>query len=129
MKPIFEFCREGRMDSHAPICERSCPAGHHRVLRGASWNNNERVNLRSSYRNNDDPRNRNDNNGFRVVLVVAGGKAFVKPTNRRDGWPGLKPCQPRAKNSLTRAASPWRKRAHGWGMAACHARDWRPPWM
>jgi formylglycine-generating enzyme required for sulfatase activity len=61
------------MDSHAPICERSCPAGHHRVLRGASWNNNERVNLRSSCRVNGDPRYSSGHIGFRVVLVVAGG--------------------------------------------------------
>ncbi len=38
-----------------------------RVLRGGSWNNNNRDNLLSSYRNNNDPENRNDNNGFRVV--------------------------------------------------------------
>jgi hypothetical protein len=30
------------------------------------------VNLLSSYRNNNDPGNRNDNNGFRCVLVPAG---------------------------------------------------------
>ena len=48
-----------------------------RVLRGGSWNNNTEMNLRSSNRNNDTPTNRNDNNGFRCVLEVAGvgGKA------------------------------------------------------
>jgi len=40
-----------------------------RVLRGASWNNNNPDNLLSSNRNNNTPDNRNDNNGFRVVLV------------------------------------------------------------
>jgi len=44
-----------------------------RVLRGGSFNNNDRDNLLSSYRNNDEPTDRNDNNGFRVVLVVSGG--------------------------------------------------------
>jgi hypothetical protein len=47
-----------------------------RVLRGGSWNNNTEINLRSSNRNNDTPTNRNDNNGFRLVLEVgSGGKA------------------------------------------------------
>ena len=44
-----------------------------RVLRGGSWNNNNRDNLLSSYRNNNDPENRNDNNGFRVVCVAGSG--------------------------------------------------------
>ena len=44
-----------------------------RVLRGGSWNNNDSTNLLSSNRNNDTPTNRNDNNGFRVVLVVGCG--------------------------------------------------------
>jgi len=39
-----------------------------RVLRGASWNNNDRDNLSSSYRNNNNPGNRNNNNGFRCVV-------------------------------------------------------------
>ena len=44
-----------------------------RVLRGGSWNNNDSTNLLSSNRNNDTPTNRNDNNGFRVVLEVGSG--------------------------------------------------------
>ncbi len=45
-----------------------------RVLRGASWNNNNPDNLLSSNRNNDNPENRNDNNGFRCVLVVGSSR-------------------------------------------------------
>ena len=41
-----------------------------RVLRGGSWNNNERGNLLSSNRNHNTPGNRNNNNGFRCVMVV-----------------------------------------------------------
>jgi len=40
------------------------------VLRGGSWNNNERGNLLSSNRNHNTPTNRNNNNGFRCVMVV-----------------------------------------------------------
>jgi len=43
-----------------------------RVSRGGSWNNDESMNLASSYRNNDTPDNRNDNNGFRCVVAVPG---------------------------------------------------------
>ena len=39
-----------------------------RVLRGGSFNNNA-SNARCCYRNNWNPDNRNDNNGFRVVWV------------------------------------------------------------
>ena len=106
-------------------CEGSRPAGPHRVLRGGSWNNNSASNLLSSNRNNDQPGNRNDNNGFRLVLVVgSGGKASL-PTDHRDGGPGQKPLPPRGKNTLNRMTSPWRKRAHGWGLAVCHDRGWR----
>jgi len=38
-----------------------------RVIRGGSWNNTA-TNCRVANRNNNDPANRNDNNGFRVVL-------------------------------------------------------------
>jgi hypothetical protein len=40
------------------------------VLRGGSWNNNRR-NVRCAYRNRNNPNNRNNNVGFRVVLVGA----------------------------------------------------------
>jgi formylglycine-generating enzyme required for sulfatase activity len=42
--------------------------GRGRANRGGSWNNNPE-NCRSSYRNNNDPSNRNDNIGFRVVVA------------------------------------------------------------
>ena len=41
-----------------------------RVLRGASFNNNDPDNLLSSNRNNNDADNRNDNIGFRCVVAV-----------------------------------------------------------
>ncbi|MEW6078706.1 MAG: SUMF1/EgtB/PvdO family nonheme iron enzyme [Thermodesulfobacteriota bacterium] len=41
------------------------------VLRGGSWNNNDR-NCRSANRNRNQPDNRNNNNGFRVVLHFPG---------------------------------------------------------
>jgi hypothetical protein len=43
-----------------------------RVLRGGSWINNAR-NVRSAYRNHNEPGNRNDNNGFRLALARRGG--------------------------------------------------------
>lgn len=36
------------------------------VLRGGSWNNN-RDNARCAYRNDNNPDNDNDNNGFRLA--------------------------------------------------------------
>jgi hypothetical protein len=39
------------------------------VLRGGSWNNNPR-NCRSAYRNRNEPGNRNDNYGCRVLLCL-----------------------------------------------------------
>jgi formylglycine-generating enzyme required for sulfatase activity len=38
------------------------------LLRGASWNNDNPQNARAAYRNhNNNPRNRNDNNGARLA--------------------------------------------------------------
>jgi len=36
-------------------------------MRGGSFNNNDARNLRADNRNNNDPGNRNDNIGFRLV--------------------------------------------------------------
>jgi len=38
------------------------------VIRGGGWNNKP-VNCRSANRNNDEPTNRNNNIGFRVVCA------------------------------------------------------------
>ncbi|WP_416676628.1 SUMF1/EgtB/PvdO family nonheme iron enzyme [Egbenema bharatensis] len=43
---------------------------HFRLLRGGSWNNNPR-NCRSANRNRNNPDNRNNNIGFRVVCGSA----------------------------------------------------------
>jgi formylglycine-generating enzyme required for sulfatase activity len=59
---VYEWCQDWYDESQQS-----------RVLRGASWNSDDRVALRSSYRGSGHPMNRNDNNGFRCVLVVAGG--------------------------------------------------------
>jgi formylglycine-generating enzyme required for sulfatase activity len=56
-----------------------------RVLRGGSYNN-EGSNLRCAYRNNNNPNNRNDNNGFRVVV-----SSFM--LLEYEGYQGL-PCVP-----------------------------------
>jgi hypothetical protein len=109
------------------------------VLRGGCWNNNDRANLLSSNRNYNQPGNRNNNNGFRCVLVVSGGKA-LEPAVRRvrsrkqSSWIHLgrklwvnsakkaPPCRDsgnlqckailrslRNEGNLTRTASAWRK--------------------
>ena len=48
---------------------RKWRAGLTGVLRGGSWINNDPANLRAANRNNDHPGNRNNNGGFRVVVV------------------------------------------------------------
>ncbi|MEW6742690.1 MAG: SUMF1/EgtB/PvdO family nonheme iron enzyme [Planctomycetota bacterium] len=48
------------------------------VLRGGSWNNND-INLRCANRDNDNPDNRNNNNGFRLALH------FQLPVSFRPG--------------------------------------------
>ena len=47
-------------------------SGERRLLRGGSWINEAR-NLCSAYRNDNDPGNRNDNNGFRLALARRDG--------------------------------------------------------
>ena len=79
-----------------------------RVLRGGSWNNNDRDNVLSSNRNNNDPDNRNENLGFRAVEAGSGRKVVNAPKHRRDlAW--LEGCASGAKKHLIRQAPPWRK--------------------
>jgi len=59
------------MNRNVTRCGAHSVAGHWpgttRVLRGGSFNNNSR-NARCSFRNRNNPDNRNRNNGFRVVV-------------------------------------------------------------
>ena len=60
------------------------PATARRVVRGGSWNNDQ-VNARASYRNDNAPDNRNNNLGLRVVrsshiLIPLHGTAERKVT-------------------------------------------------
>jgi retron-type reverse transcriptase len=48
-----------------------------RVVRGGSWNNDNTENFRCANRNNNDPTNRNDNNGFRVASTSM--PEFLRP--------------------------------------------------
>jgi hypothetical protein len=50
-----------------------------RVVRGGSWNNNQ-DNARAAYRNRNNPNNRNNNIGFRVVC-----SSHVSPLLWRPG--------------------------------------------
>ncbi len=73
-----------------------------RVLRGGSWNNNA-TNLRSAYRNNNTPDNRNNNIGFRCVWVGGGSPKTEQIGVMLDGvdLPGR--CQ---ESSLTAVPAP-----------------------
>jgi hypothetical protein len=53
------------------------------VLRGGAWNNN-RDNVRCANRNHNEPDNRNNNVGFRVVLVGASARRCF-PETGEDG--------------------------------------------
>ncbi|MEI7938577.1 MAG: hypothetical protein WCK27_17980 [Verrucomicrobiota bacterium] len=61
------------------------------MIRGGSWNNNGR-NCRSANRNNNNPSNRNNNIGFRVVLAPA------QPLRRRAYWLTRRPSCPARKS-------------------------------
>jgi len=74
-----------------------------RVLRGASWNNNDPDNLLSSNRDNNTPGNRNNNIGFRCVLV-SGSSRKAEPLGEMRGGSGLP--RRRQESSLTAAPAP-----------------------
>ena len=82
----YQFSREGNAEGLLRAYTQWPPHGHRsrrrrgwnaRVLRGGSWNNNDRDNLASSNRNNNTSDNRDNNNGFRCVVVV--GRSSPKP--------------------------------------------------
>lgn len=60
-------------------------SGVARVLRGGSWNNNNAGNFRCAYRNNNDPDNRNDNNGFRAASTLP-RRSSVLHGERERAW-------------------------------------------
>jgi hypothetical protein len=68
------------------------PTDHARVVRGGAFNNNRR-NARCAYRNRNNPDNRNDNLGFRVVVSTF----FSQPEMRR-ALPLRQDSSPRRKN-------------------------------
>ena len=94
--------------------------GANRVLRGGSWINDGR-NLRSAYRNNHDPGNRNDNIGFRLARArdAAGGRRIDQTLilSARAVAPA------RRKASGPRHVS----RARGCGPKACRRTSFQPP--
>ena len=59
---------EQRVLGNETLGRTGTSGGSSRALRGASWNNNNENNLRVENRNHNDPSNRNNNNGFRVLL-------------------------------------------------------------
>jgi hypothetical protein len=87
----YQFSREGNTEglrrayAHWPLGTglRRRRGRTHRVLRGASWNNNDRGNLLSSKRNHNAPTNRNNNNGFRSVVVMSARKAAMPDKSAR----------------------------------------------
>ncbi len=78
---VFEWCstwytadlNDAEAKEAFPVLKDDNGGQTYRVLRGASWNYNARVYLRSAFRLNEGPRGRYDDDGFRCVLVVAGG--------------------------------------------------------
>jgi len=80
------------------------PETTRRVLRGGSWNNN-RDNARCAYRNHNDPGNRNNNVGLRLVCVSHIVHAFRKPDPR---GPGRKCPSPKVGGPRRRCCG-WRR--------------------
>ncbi|MDS4042548.1 MAG: SUMF1/EgtB/PvdO family nonheme iron enzyme, partial [Candidatus Competibacter sp.] len=67
------------------------PKGGPRVVRGGSWNN-EPKRLRSAARNRNDPRNRNNNIGFRLASPPTESRSrCVHECSGRGAWVSMSP--------------------------------------
>ena len=91
-------------------------ANGHRVLRGGSFNNNQR-NVRCAYRNNNNPNNRNNNIGFRCVVahdILTAGTARrlrdgLRVEARKTAWPvpGRGPHSRARVRANSNCLAPW----------------------
>ncbi|MDP7132634.1 MAG: SUMF1/EgtB/PvdO family nonheme iron enzyme, partial [Planctomycetota bacterium] len=82
--------------------------GENRVNRGGSWNNSAR-NCRSANRNRNNPGNRNNNLGFRVVLIAhrSSRSASAEPDSIPP-WPqGEQSRLPGAGTAAAAAGTSW----------------------
>jgi formylglycine-generating enzyme required for sulfatase activity len=78
---VFEWCstwytadlNDAEAKEAFPVLKDDNGGQTYRVLRGATCYSSARVDLRSAFRGLGDPRDRYVSNGFRCVLVVAGG--------------------------------------------------------
>ena len=92
------------------------------MVRGGSWNNNQR-NARCAYRNRNNPNNRNTNNGLRLVVstllvgcVPAGTVVWLRATARgstteaekwRSRFPAALAVATRTSRAHTNGPAPW----------------------
>lgn len=74
-------------------------SGVARVVRGGAWNNNA-INARSAARNDNDPDNRNDNIGFRVLCSSHIVCAFLHGALRAAGNAGRPRFVSRGRNTI-----------------------------
>jgi formylglycine-generating enzyme required for sulfatase activity len=87
---VWEWCQDWYGPyPKGPVTDPTGPAkSDSRVLRGGSWFSDAPGNLSCAYRNNNTPDNRNQNNGFRCVVVVGGfgSKVPTRKAGRDAGW-------------------------------------------
>ena len=83
---VYEWCAdwyEEKYYAQSPTENPPGPqAGAYRVGRGGSWRNDDASNFRGAYRNRNDPSNRNDNQGFRLVSTVLQARTRNCPIHR-----------------------------------------------
>jgi hypothetical protein len=73
-------------------------------LRGGSWNNNQ-INARAAYRNRNNPNNRNNNIGFRVLRPCFSALLLVSHAARRTGSEcGMAPARACESRPATRGS-------------------------